>query len=93
MRGGGWTWALQFKDLAVGVVVPGRCGLAAASATKEKCDVCGGLGHSVMDSDTIACPDCDGTGEVTESEGLLDVILGSERRCPRCKGTGWAMPA
>jgi DnaJ-class molecular chaperone len=47
----------------------------------------------VMDSDTPACPDCGATGEVTESEGLLDVILGSERRCPRCKGTGWAMPA
>jgi DnaJ-class molecular chaperone len=64
-----------------------------ASATKEKCDVCGGLGYSVMDSDTFACRECDGTGEVTESKGLLDVILGSERRCPRCKGTGWAMPA
>ena len=64
-----------------------------ASATREKCDVCGGRGHLVMDSDTPACPDCGATGEVTESEGLLDVILGSERRCPRCKGTGWAMPA
>jgi len=67
--------------------------LGAASDTKGKCDVCGGLGHAVMGSDTIACLDCKGTGEVTESQGLLDVILGSERRCPRCKGTGWAMPA
>jgi DnaJ-class molecular chaperone len=64
-----------------------------ASATREKCDVCRGLGYLVMDSDAFACPECGGTGEVTESEGLLDVILGSERRCPRCKGTGWAMPA
>ena len=64
-----------------------------ASATKEKCGVCGGLGYAELDSDTTACPECEGTGEVTESKGLLDVILGSERQCPRCKGTGWAMPA
>jgi DnaJ-class molecular chaperone len=64
----------------------------AAPGTKAKCDVCGGLGYSVMDSDSTVCPDCEGNGEITESRGLLAVILGSEQLCRRCKGAGWAMP-
>lgn len=63
------------------------------SPAKAKCSVCAGRGYSVMDSDTIVCPLCEGSGEACEAGGLLDVILGHDRPCPACKGTGWTMPS
>jgi molecular chaperone DnaJ len=60
--------------------------------TKQKCDVCNGAGYFRMDSSATTCPDCQGTGEARESQTFLSVIVGSERRCSRCNGTGWVMP-
>ena len=62
------------------------------SGTREKCDVCNGAGHLRMDSSATACPECQGTGEASESQSFLSVIIGSERRCSRCNGTGWVVP-
>jgi DnaJ-class molecular chaperone len=70
----------------------GQVDAGPTSPAKARCGVCAGLGYSVMGSDTIACPLCQGSGEANEAGGLLDVILGHDRPCPRCKGTGWVMP-
>lgn len=63
-----------------------------ASPLKAGCGVCGGLGYSLMDSGSVACPLCQGSGEAAEAGGLLDVIIGHDRPCPRCQGSGWVMP-
>ncbi len=48
---------------------------------KEVCPVCKGRSNS--GGDTI-CPECDGTGQVTQMGGRMKFNL----QCPRCNGTG-----
>jgi DnaJ-class molecular chaperone len=85
----------------MGMLVERPCGWCGGSGdilvgttlgTKEKCDVCNGAGYLRIDSSATTCPDCQGTGEASESQTFLSVIVGSERRCSRCNGTGWAVP-
>jgi len=49
---------------------------------QEVCDTCGGSG-SVGKSSTV-CPECDGTGNVTQMAGAMKFSL----TCPRCDGKG-----
>jgi len=49
---------------------------------QEKCDVCGGSGSS--GGQTTACPQCNGTGKVTQMAGAMRFELS----CPRCEGRG-----
>ncbi len=49
---------------------------------QETCETCGGTGSS---GGTVAvCPECDGTGHVTQMAGAMKFNL----RCQRCDGTG-----
>ena len=49
---------------------------------QETCDVCGGTGTS--GGNTTVCPECDGTGNVTQMAGAMKFSL----TCPRCDGKG-----
>lgn len=49
---------------------------------QQTCDTCGGSG-SVGSASTI-CPECDGTGNVTQMAGAMKFSL----TCPRCDGKG-----
>ena len=49
---------------------------------QEICDVCGGSGSS--GGTTAVCPECDGTGNVTQMAGAMKFSL----TCPRCDGKG-----
>lgn len=51
-------------------------------ARQEKCDSCGGSGSS-GGSNTV-CPECDGSGTVTQMAGAMKFSL----TCPRCDGKG-----
>ena len=49
---------------------------------QEICDTCNGSGH-IGGSSTV-CPECDGTGNVTQMAGAMKFSL----TCPRCDGKG-----
>jgi len=49
---------------------------------QEICDVCGGSGSS--GGGTTTCPECNGTGNVTQMAGAMKFQL----TCPRCEGRG-----
>jgi molecular chaperone DnaJ len=49
---------------------------------QEICETCGGAG-SVGGASTV-CPECDGTGQVTQMAGAMKFSL----TCPRCDGKG-----
>ena len=49
---------------------------------QQTCDTCGGSG-SVGNATTV-CPECDGTGNVTQMAGAMKFSL----TCPRCDGKG-----
>lgn len=51
-------------------------------ARQEQCDKCGGSG-SAGGNNTV-CPECDGTGNVTQMAGAMKFSL----TCPRCDGKG-----
>ena len=49
---------------------------------QETCDTCGGSGS--VGGATTVCPECDGTGNVTQMAGAMKFSL----TCPRCDGKG-----
>ena len=49
---------------------------------QEQCDSCGGTGSS--GGNNTVCPECDGTGNVTQMAGAMNFSL----TCPRCDGKG-----
>jgi molecular chaperone DnaJ len=49
---------------------------------QETCDTCHGTGSA--GSNVAVCPECDGTGTVTQMAGAMKFNL----QCPRCGGTG-----
>jgi molecular chaperone DnaJ len=49
---------------------------------QEVCDVCNGSGTS--GGNNTVCPECDGTGNVTQMAGAMKFTL----TCPRCDGKG-----
>jgi len=49
---------------------------------QETCETCGGSG--AMGGSTTVCPECDGTGNVTQMAGAMKFSL----TCPRCDGKG-----
>ena len=49
---------------------------------QEICETCGGTGSS--GGNVAVCPECDGTGQVTQMAGAMKFNL----RCQRCDGTG-----
>lgn len=49
---------------------------------QETCDTCGGTGASGGSSQV--CPECDGSGQVTQMAGAMKFSL----TCPRCDGKG-----
>jgi molecular chaperone DnaJ len=49
---------------------------------QEVCETCGGSGTS--GGTTTVCPECDGTGNVTQMAGAMKFSL----TCPRCDGRG-----
>ena len=49
---------------------------------QETCETCGGSGSS--GGSTTVCPECDGTGNVTQMAGAMKFSL----TCPRCDGRG-----
>jgi len=51
-------------------------------ARQETCDTCGGSGTAGGNS--AVCPECDGTGQVTQMAGAMKFSL----TCPRCDGRG-----
>src|SRR5713226_6034771 len=51
-------------------------------ARQESCETCGGTGSSGGAS--TVCPECDGTGNVTQMTGAMKFSL----TCPRCDGKG-----
>jgi molecular chaperone DnaJ len=51
-------------------------------ARQEQCETCGGSGSS-GGANTV-CPECDGTGNVTQMAGAMKFSL----TCPRCDGKG-----
>ncbi|HYL35975.1 MAG TPA: molecular chaperone DnaJ [Bryobacteraceae bacterium] len=51
-------------------------------ARQETCETCGGSGAA--GSASTVCPECDGTGNVTQMAGAMKFSL----TCPRCDGKG-----
>jgi molecular chaperone DnaJ len=51
-------------------------------ARQETCETCGGSGS--IGGTTTVCPECDGTGNVTQMAGAMKFSL----TCPRCDGKG-----
>lgn len=51
-------------------------------ARQEQCETCGGTGSS--GGGNTVCPECDGTGNVTQMAGAMKFSL----TCPRCDGKG-----
>jgi len=49
---------------------------------QEICETCGGSGS--VGGATTVCPECDGTGQVTQMAGAMKFSL----TCPRCDGKG-----
>jgi molecular chaperone DnaJ len=49
---------------------------------QETCETCSGTGSA--GSSVAVCPECDGTGQVTQMAGAMKFNL----RCQRCEGTG-----
>jgi molecular chaperone DnaJ len=49
---------------------------------QETCDTCGGTGTGT--GNTNVCPECDGSGQVTQMAGAMKFTL----TCPRCDGRG-----
>jgi len=49
---------------------------------QETCETCGGSGS--MGGSSTVCPECDGTGNVTQMAGAMKFSL----TCPRCDGKG-----
>jgi molecular chaperone DnaJ len=49
---------------------------------QETCETCGGTGSA--GGNVAVCPECDGTGQVTQMAGAMKFNL----RCQRCDGTG-----
>jgi molecular chaperone DnaJ len=49
---------------------------------QETCETCGGSGS--LGGATTVCPECDGTGNVTQMAGAMKFSL----TCPRCDGKG-----
>lgn len=49
---------------------------------QEVCETCGGAGSA--GKQVAVCPECDGTGTVTQMAGAMKFNL----QCPRCGGTG-----
>jgi molecular chaperone DnaJ len=49
---------------------------------QEICETCGGTGS--VGGATTVCPECDGTGQVTQMAGAMKFSL----TCPRCDGKG-----
>ena len=50
---------------------------------QEKCSTCGGTGAEPGSGKTV-CPECNGSGMVSMSQGMFAI----SRPCPRCMGTG-----
>jgi molecular chaperone DnaJ len=51
-------------------------------ARQEVCSTCGGSGHA--NTGSAACPQCNGTGNVTQMAGAMRFNI----TCPRCNGSG-----
>jgi molecular chaperone DnaJ len=71
------TVNLSFEDSLKGVEVQIPVEIEAA------CSECGGTGAAPGTS-PIICPECNGRGVISESQG----IFGLSRPCPRCRGNG-----
>jgi molecular chaperone DnaJ len=52
-------------------------------ARQEVCATCGGTGAATTSTSTV-CPECNGSGNVTQAAGAMRFSL----TCPRCHGTG-----
>ena len=52
-------------------------------ARQETCATCGGSGAAGSGTSTV-CPECNGSGNVTQAAGAMRFSL----TCPRCNGTG-----
>jgi molecular chaperone DnaJ len=50
---------------------------------QEVCATCGGTGAAKVATNTV-CPECNGSGNVTQAAGAMRFSL----TCPRCNGTG-----
>lgn len=72
---------LSFEDAVAGVTVPLRVD------GQAPCSTCGGVGARPGTS-PITCPNCGGTGLVTENQGLF----GFSQPCSACGGSGRQIP-
>jgi molecular chaperone DnaJ len=71
-------------QISVGFWEAIRGTVARLNATRlEACSACGGTGSSPS-SGIASCPECKGTGKVTQAAGAMRFQLS----CPRCGGTG-----
>jgi molecular chaperone DnaJ len=68
---------LSFEDALGGVQVPVRADVETA------CHTCGGSGAEPGTAPTV-CPQCNGRGVVSDSQGLFSL----SHPCPRCRGNG-----
>jgi molecular chaperone DnaJ len=68
---------LSFEDALRGVQVPVRADVETA------CHTCGGSGAEPGTAPTV-CPQCNGRGVVSDSQGLFSL----SHPCPRCRGNG-----
>ena len=68
---------LSFEDALKGVQVPVRAEVETA------CHTCGGSGAEPGTAPTV-CPQCNGRGVVSDSQGLFSL----SHPCPRCRGNG-----
>ena len=53
-------------------------------AHQQSCQACGGTGTAGGSTSAAICPQCRGSGQVTQAAGAMRFQLG----CPRCRGTG-----
>ena len=53
----------------------------------ETCDICHGTGAKPGPK-VVQCPDCHGTGQVTQVQNTILGQVQTTRTCPRCRGTG-----
>ena len=57
----------------------------------ETCDHCHGTGAK-PGTNPIKCPDCNGTGQITQVQSTILGQVQTSRPCPRCHGTGEFIP-
>jgi molecular chaperone DnaJ len=68
---------VSFEDSLAGVQIPVRANVETA------CHTCGGSGAEPGTAPTV-CPECNGRGVVSDSQGLFSL----SHPCPRCRGNG-----